>query len=151
MSRKPPETVSRGPNSDVSPNVVNVPALPVVLTQDQTQLVSNRSLDDLPRDKTSSVNWKNSELSCTQQHEKVADGKKLEKKLQEKSLKQVQSLKAVSAPKFSVFPKIVKEDQNGKRDSSEESERCHKSRISVTNKTQCQDGEDSAEQGKLYC
>lgn len=150
-SRKPPETVSRDSHPAFSSVNANVPDLPVVLSQDQPRLVSKQSLDNLPQDRISLVNFKNGELPYTQQHVKVTDGTRLEKKLQEKSLKQVQSLKAVCAPKIPVIAKVVVEERNGKRDSSEENEKCRKSRPITTTKTQCQVGEESAEQGKRYC
>lgn len=126
---------------------MNVSGLPVVLSQNQPRLAPKQGLDGL-LDRTSKVNQTSSDLNGAQQNLKLLDGGRHDRKQQEKSSKQVQPSKAVSSPKIVAAAKaVVEEDRNGKRDSSEENEKCRKSRPIVSNKTQCPVGEESAEQG----
>jgi hypothetical protein len=118
-----------------------------VLSQNQPRLAPKQSLEVLP-DRTPTVNRTSGDLNCAQQNLKLVDSSRLDRKQQEKSSKQVQPLKAVPSHKIVAAAKAaLEEDRNGRRDSSEENEKCRKSRPIVSNKTQCAVGEESADQG----
>ena len=129
--------------------MVNVSCASVLTSQHQPQLASTHSFDTR-HERTSSLNRTSSAPSCAQPHLKSADDNQPQRKLLEKTSKHAQPSKSVPSSKIVVPAKRILANDNdggGKRDSSEDSEKCRKSRLVLTKQVQCPTGEENADQG----
>lgn len=142
---------------DITPPKVNVSVLPVVTNNHHSTLKPSL---DVSHERTPSVNRTVSAPPVTQPALKSNEDSQIERKLLNKAGKNAQPFKAVPAPKNSTSAKkilttgddlVVKRNTNDfvKKNTSEDSERCRKPRVVVTNnKTPGLVGEENGEQGK---